>query len=522
MNRLAGSVFRAAVVALLAWSCAAVSRGDEAKAPAPLATGVIVDPVACEGFPGQSYALYLPSTYRPERRWPVIYVYDPRERGALGAELHRAAAERFGWIVVASNNTRSDERENDPNPAAIRATWDDSHRRYAIDERRVYVSGFSGGARAAAILGLTLPPGGIAGVIGHGGGFPIGPRGPRAERAPSFDYYGLAGRRDFNVSEMTQLEEDLAGFAAHRHFEFFDGIHQWAPEEEIGRALAWMELRARVNGLVVDRALVPELLAEFRRWAGLETVAGDRGATPPSVAPSVETLRRLDMLVREFAPLLPEPELAQLRATADTWRASQALRDEEREAREILDAERKRLATATRILHEMLAAGPAAAAAIARSADDDASTSPSTAPMSPFAGDVRTAAARLELGRLQRDAEHHASALRRDSAARVLSTLSSQTGFYMPREYAARGDHARERQLYELSVLIAPKNSTNWLRLATCRAASGSARDAMAALRQASALRQFDRREATADKAFDGLRGRRDFQEWVAQEQTPR
>ena len=65
--------------------------GTAAVVAPPLPAGVLVDPVACDGFPGQSYALYLPAGYTPDRRWPVIYVYDPRERGSLAAELHRAA-----------------------------------------------------------------------------------------------------------------------------------------------------------------------------------------------------------------------------------------------------------------------------------------------------------------------------------------------------------------------------------------------------------------------------------------------
>ena len=220
------------------------------------ARGEIVDPVACTNFPGQSYALYLPSNYTPDRSWPVIYVYDPREHGGYAAELHRAAAERLGWIVVASNNTRSDERDHDPNPAAMQATWEDSHRRFAIDPRRVYATGFSGGARAAALLGITLDkraqanPGAaekVAGVIGQGGGFPVGPRGPRPEAPPAFAFYGLAGRRDFNVSEMTQLEADLGAFGTPHHFESFDGRHAWAPVEEVGAAMVWMELRAALG-----------------------------------------------------------------------------------------------------------------------------------------------------------------------------------------------------------------------------------------------------------------------------------
>ena len=95
----------------------------------------------------------------------------------------------------------------------------------------------------------------------------------------------------------------------------------------------------------------------------------------------------------------------------------------------------------------------------------------------------------------------------------------------MPREYAARGDRQRERQLYELSVLIAPDNVRSWLGLAASRAATGRERDAVDALReaasqwdksQAAERGPLDRAEVTSSADFDSLRKRKDYLEWLA------
>ena len=96
-----------------------------------------------------------------DRRWPILYVFDPRRRGQLGAELFREVAERRGFIVASSNDTESDN-PNAPNGDAINALWADTHTRLPIDPQRTYATGFSGGARLAFALAQLLN-GGLCG-----------------------------------------------------------------------------------------------------------------------------------------------------------------------------------------------------------------------------------------------------------------------------------------------------------------------------------------------------------------------
>src|SRR5262245_17864490 len=84
--------------------------------------GEVVEKVAVANDPSQSYALYLPSGYAPGRLWPVLYMLDARNNALVPIERFRAAAERFGWVLVSSYNSRSDTRD-DPNSAAMTAMW---------------------------------------------------------------------------------------------------------------------------------------------------------------------------------------------------------------------------------------------------------------------------------------------------------------------------------------------------------------------------------------------------------------
>src|SRR5689334_21226319 len=69
--------------------------------------GKLQPDVKCQDDQTQSYALYIPSTYNQTRTWPVLLVFDPRARGAGVAERFIEAAETYGWIVAASNNSRN-------------------------------------------------------------------------------------------------------------------------------------------------------------------------------------------------------------------------------------------------------------------------------------------------------------------------------------------------------------------------------------------------------------------------------
>jgi hypothetical protein len=51
-----------------------------------------------------TYAVYLSASYTAGRQWHVLFVLDPRRRGAFAADLFRDAAAKFGWILLSSNN----------------------------------------------------------------------------------------------------------------------------------------------------------------------------------------------------------------------------------------------------------------------------------------------------------------------------------------------------------------------------------------------------------------------------------
>ena len=204
---------------------------------ADLPAGQISDPVTCAADPSQSYVLYLPSGYSPSRPWPLILAFDPGARGRVPVERFQAAAERFGMIVVGSNNSRNFSTEFSRTLAALNA---DVSSRFNVDTSRVYLTGMSGGARTA--LGVALASKGIAGVIASSAGYPDDVT--RTELP--FPLYLTAGTEDFNHLEVRQLARALK---TPHHLTIFNGGHVWLSSELAIDAVAWMKLQAMKTGL---------------------------------------------------------------------------------------------------------------------------------------------------------------------------------------------------------------------------------------------------------------------------------
>ena len=204
---------------------------------ADLPTGQIVDSVECALDNTQHYALYLPSNYTPTRQWNVILAFDGGARGRTPVERYREAAEKYGYIVAGSLNSRNGPWEVSLNAAKVMTA--DVKARFSIDPKRVYTAGMSGGARVAMKIALESRQ--IAGVFASSAGFPD----EFIARLP-FPVFGSAGTDDFNHLEMFQLDRRMA--SAHRVL-YFEGGHTWLPAELAMQAVEWMELQAMKSGL---------------------------------------------------------------------------------------------------------------------------------------------------------------------------------------------------------------------------------------------------------------------------------
>ncbi len=298
----------ALLLALVAW---AQAQGQ------PLSKGVVIDRVVCAKNPSQTYALYIPTSYDPTRRYPILYCFDPGARGKVPVELYKNAAERLGYIVVCSNNSRNGPWE--PIYAAIQAVADDTHARFSIDPRRVYTSGMSGGGGPAWNVAST----GLAGSIICASAFQMK---EETLRGVSFALFGVAGIADFNFPLMENVCSSLEKMGKTVRFETFEGGHAWPPEEIAALALEWMELQAIRSGLrPPDAALVDAAYARavaraegfeasgriYDAYRELRSISRDFKGLK-DVTPHAEKSERLAKTKEVKQAIKQEAELAQL------------------------------------------------------------------------------------------------------------------------------------------------------------------------------------------------------------------
>lgn len=286
-----------------------------------LPRGQVVDDVPAVDDQAQRFALYLPSTFTADRSWPLILAFDAGGRGRRAVERYQAAAERYGYIVAGSNNSRNGPWK--PSLDAAKAMTADLTGRFPVDLKRIYTAGMSGGARVAMMVALhpeliagRVRPA-IAGVLASSAGFPSG----EFRESVGFPVFGTVGTEDFNYREMTDLDQTLK--SSHRVV-VFEGGHTWLSSELAIEAIEWMEIQAIGSGIrPPDRELVDDV---FRR----------RTKQADGLANGLARMREWRSLARDFRGLKNVRELDQRAAALSAQADVKAALDAER-----ADAERE-------------------------------------------------------------------------------------------------------------------------------------------------------------------------------------
>jgi dienelactone hydrolase len=461
---------------MLALVLAGLAATQGSVAPPQIPAGEVVEKVQVLEDSTQSYAVYLPSSYARDRRWPILYLLDARGRALVPLERFREAAETLGFILASSHDSQSDQAY-EPQIDVVRTLWRDTHRRFAIDDRRVYVAGFSGEARLACLM-ADAAPGSIAGVIACGAGFsPDSP--PR--KGMTFLFYGLVGATDFNHDELVGLDATLDELEIPHRIEIFDGGHAWPPTEYCAEALEWMELRAMADGLRPrDDSFIDTLL---RREVEKARAASNEGRVH-------DAYRRYHAVAQDFRDLRDVSGVeAKVTALGQSEEFERYLDGREKRMRESAEYRKQ----AERIFAQMSHEG---SRSLPRAISD------------------------LKIRSLKRQAESADDRDERLAAQRKLESVFVQAAFYVPRTLFEREDYGRA--IWSLSVAreIKPESPFVWYGLSRAYARAGSKKDALRSLEKAVELGVTDWQRIESDPDLETLKETEEFQHLLQELRT--
>ena len=436
-----------------------------------IAKGQLTDPVRSAFDPQQTHAVYLPSQYAVEKRWPVLFCFDARGDGKVPVELFREAAERLGWIILSSNHSRSDDA-GAKNLEVLKAMWSDAHKWFSLDDRRIYATGFSGGARLAWGTGYIFPDS-IAGVIGVGAGM-------HEERPPSrsttFVWYGITGNKDFNYLEVKKLDRQLAALQIPRRVAHFDGFHDWPPPEHCSRALDWMELQAmKRQKRAKDDAWVLERFNRQRaEAAGLERSLKQFAA-----------FEKYTHLKEDFEGLL---DLGDIPDRVSELAGSEIVKKELAEQRKLEEKEERLQKAFLQTLDAF-----------------------SVSSEIPFARKLR---ADLNISRLQNEAKEKGEASYEGlMLQRVLEGIFAQTSFYLPQYFFEKKNFDSALVSLAIASEIHPDAPGIWYRMAIAHIHQGDKKRVLENLKMAIDRGLNNRKWIDEEKSFDPIRNDPAFQQ---------
>jgi dienelactone hydrolase len=203
--------------------------------------GGFYEDIRCQTNSSYSYALYLPGKYNdsmaPSALLPVVYFFDSHARGSLPVRKYQAIADEMGIMLVASNQIKNGMNLNQLSQASMHMIRD-IKQRFPIQKAQQFTCGFSGGARVAVRIAEEDKE--IIGAIGFGAGL------PSSDFAPSIDfkYVFAAGKRDFNYTELLQLDKNLSTSSTEHLFIRHEGTHEWPNDTIFKTALYYLLIKS--------------------------------------------------------------------------------------------------------------------------------------------------------------------------------------------------------------------------------------------------------------------------------------
>lgn len=205
--------------------------------------GGVTDSLPIPGEPDETYALYTPRDYTPDKEWPIIFTFDPLGRGNKTASLFRLGAENQKYLI-ASSNIDLKAKPIDSIIKIATAMMNGVLQTLPVDASQVYTAGMGEGAQVSSALAHIYRN--MAGVMAIGNSFI---NQAYIDKNNPYMFIGLAGKKDYMIYEI----EDYVRFYDDMDFPtdvyYFDGKeNEWPSAQVVSNAMTGFTLEAIKSG----------------------------------------------------------------------------------------------------------------------------------------------------------------------------------------------------------------------------------------------------------------------------------
>ncbi len=193
------------------------------------ALGTVINSVTVKTSSAESFALFLPEDYSEDTARPMLIFFDPHGNGNLPLRKYAALAQKYGYMMMGSNNSENGITQAQTLYYAKNLLTEALAR---FNTSKVYMCGFSGGAKVALMAASQLPQ--VEAAIYCGATSPIEP-------THSLKLLGFAGTADMNYTDMVEFERTLKNTNIEHYLVEWDGKHEFPSAEVFEDAFIFLE-----------------------------------------------------------------------------------------------------------------------------------------------------------------------------------------------------------------------------------------------------------------------------------------
>ncbi len=209
-----------------------------------LKKGIVLDSIQVRDSITETFALYLPKSFKKSGAWPVLFVMDMHGKGKDALHKFENAAEKQQYILVASNNLRDTLNISD-NVLITNRLINSIIALLPIHKERLYTAGFGTGARMASIIPVFINQ--VSGVLSIGASFP---NYELLYNKIRFQFVGVVGREDYNFTPMWKGRSRLNGLKIPNDLLVHDGGYEWPNPLILEKAVERLSLSSLKDSLM--------------------------------------------------------------------------------------------------------------------------------------------------------------------------------------------------------------------------------------------------------------------------------